>query len=548
VSLDDSGNATSSQPGGCCSEFSQWPNVDNGVTCGDCTALVLTDPYGGRCDRYCESFGHVCVAAAEERAENCEVKHSVPCSFPLTFTSDMLCKCSKPRGQCGAPAPSPAAQAPTPAPASGSPAPAPAPAPPVAGGACCKPFSDWPNVDGGVTCGGCTALVKAQPYGGRCDRYCESFGQVCVAAAEETNENCEVSYSSPCDVPITGTSDILCTCQSPDAGATCPTPTPPPTRAPGLPSTSRRIEVRGRQVLVDGVPVHLKGVAWNPVPRGSSRVDFRGYVEQDAALMKQAGINAVRTYSHISDRFVLDTLWVHGIWVLDSVYNYGGDSTGRVAAKVNGVKDHPAILMWTIGNEWNYNGLYVHMGKGSSRARVADVARIVKANDRTRPVASIYGEVPSTNTINSLPDIDVWGINVYRGISFDNVIEKFAAHSGKPLFFGEYGADAYNANIRGEDQAAQAKATRALTEEIVRRSAVHSGGTCIGGFVFEWADEWWKDGGGSSSRQDVGGVAPGGGPYPDRTFNEEWWGLVDIDRKKRLAYDAFAQVPVPTAG
>ena len=49
------------------------PEVDNGVTCGDCMALVLAEKYGGRCDRYCESFGQVCIMAAEEQEENCEV-------------------------------------------------------------------------------------------------------------------------------------------------------------------------------------------------------------------------------------------------------------------------------------------------------------------------------------------------------------------------------------------------------------------------------------------------------------------------------------------
>ena len=36
------------------------------------------------------------------------------------------------------------------------------------------------------------ALVLAEKYGGRCDQYCESFGQVCIMAAEEQEENCEV--------------------------------------------------------------------------------------------------------------------------------------------------------------------------------------------------------------------------------------------------------------------------------------------------------------------------------------------------------------------
>merc|ERR550534_1248837 len=58
-------------------------------------ALVETAPYGNRCDRYCESFGHVCVAAAEEENDNCEVKFHTPCDVEFTMTSDMLCKCSR---------------------------------------------------------------------------------------------------------------------------------------------------------------------------------------------------------------------------------------------------------------------------------------------------------------------------------------------------------------------------------------------------------------------------------------------------------------------
>lgn len=56
---------------------------------------------------------------------------------------------------------------------------------------CLVPAS-WPDVVDGVTCEACAALVKTAPYGGRRDRYCESFGQVCTAAAEEVANTCEV--------------------------------------------------------------------------------------------------------------------------------------------------------------------------------------------------------------------------------------------------------------------------------------------------------------------------------------------------------------------
>jgi len=83
------------QTDGSCDPFTAWPHVDNGVTCSQCTALVLTHPYGGRCDRYCGSFGHVCVAAAEERGETCQVLREHSCDEEIRGTSDMLCTCKR---------------------------------------------------------------------------------------------------------------------------------------------------------------------------------------------------------------------------------------------------------------------------------------------------------------------------------------------------------------------------------------------------------------------------------------------------------------------
>lgn len=101
----------------------------------------------------------------------------------------------------------------------------------------CAPFSEWPDVDRGVTCGGCKALVLAAPYQGRCDRYCASFGHRCTAAAEEKSESCEAEEEKRCDEEISDTSDILCTCER-DDGTPSPGPAPTPVTTTAAPTTS----------------------------------------------------------------------------------------------------------------------------------------------------------------------------------------------------------------------------------------------------------------------------------------------------------------------
>jgi Ricin-type beta-trefoil lectin domain-like/Glycosyl hydrolases family 2, TIM barrel domain len=309
------------------------------------------------------------------------------------------------------------------------------------------------------------------------------------------------------------------------------------------PAPAAPITVVGRQVRVSDTPIEIRGVAWNPVRKGATHpagLDFAGFADADIRLMRAAGMNAVRTYEPITDRAVLDRLHAAGIRVLMGVYNWGGAPPESVVSTVNAVKNHPAVLMWLIGNEWNYNGLYVGLTHAQSLAKLNEVAALIRRNDTAHPIATIYGELPSAATLAAMPNVAVWGLNVYRGISFGNLFSAWAALSGKPMFVSEYGADAYNANIRRYDPNSQAEGVRALTAEILASSVKrHRSGVVLGGTAFEWADEWWKDGGGRLDAHDVGGVAPGGGPYPDMTFNEEWWGIVDIDRNPRPAYNAL---------
>lgn len=305
------------------------------------------------------------------------------------------------------------------------------------------------------------------------------------------------------------------------------------------------VSVSGRQILVNGEPLHLRGVCWNPVGKGGTHpgnLDFGGFAPRDIPLMRAAGINAVRTYEPVTDRAVLDQLQEAGIFLLNTVYANGNATVNSASDIVADLADHPAILMWVLGNEWNYNALYSSLTFEQSVARLNEVATAVRAADPSRPIATIYGELPDAALLAQMPDIDVWGINAYRNIGFGALFDDWEVLSGKPMFLGEYGADAWNADTERYDPESQAHATGVLTQLIVDHSAALGDGVTSGGTIFEWADEWWKSGNPDAHDDGADDGVPGGGPYPDDNFDEEWWGIVDIDRTPRPAYETLSEI------
>eukprot|EP00931_Biecheleriopsis_adriatica_P093048 TRINITY_DN667_c0_g1_i1.p1 TRINITY_DN667_c0_g1~~TRINITY_DN667_c0_g1_i1.p1 ORF type:complete len:1526 (+),score=218.47 TRINITY_DN667_c0_g1_i1:80-4579(+) len=253
-----------SLPAGSCMNFDVWPNVD-GITCQGCTALVLTSPYGGRCDTYCESFGHVCIAAFEEENEDCQVKFPAECNQEVGGTSDMLCTCSLPEAATTSTTTITSAVSTSIVTSTSM-----SPSPPSGPLGSCSPFSIWPDVDNGISCDDCTALVFTGPYSGRCDVYCESFGHVCVFAAEEEAENCQVKYSVGCDEDVADTSDMLCTCKLPDEVKTTETTSQ---AAISSSSTSSTQEGTSQTTPDPGQSFHLVGGESGRACRGATASD-----------------------------------------------------------------------------------------------------------------------------------------------------------------------------------------------------------------------------------------------------------------------------------
>jgi len=154
--------------------------------------------------------------------------------------------------------------------------------------------------------------------------------------------------------------------------------------------------------------------------------------------------------------------------------------------------------------------------------------------------------ISTERIVNDLcPSVDFWGLNIYRGVSFGNLFSQWSSITAKPMFFSEYGTDAYHSTFLdildgAEDEPAQAAYNRGLWKEIMANlSALKLPGVCLGGTVFEWDDEWWKaraeDGASGDVQENLGYF----GGQPDSFANEEWFAIVAVDRRLRQSYAYF---------
>lgn len=313
------------------------------------------------------------------------------------------------------------------------------------------------------------------------------------------------------------------------------------------------MRVSGRQVLVDGAPLRLNGVAWSPFAVGASphrgdAPDFAGFVDADAQLMSEAGVNVIRTYYPIRERAVLDALWRRGLHVIMTVfYDSGyGHSAATAVEHVCAVRDHPAVIMWAVTNEPNY---YYAGADWIGDAR--EVIAAIHAADSSRPVTLPHGELPPLSTLEQLGGVDVWSANLYRGVTFGGAFGAWSALSAKPFFVAEYGADSFSAALGREDQPTHAEEVRQLASAVATASTAAGGSgapSVLGGVYFSFADEWWKYAEGSPNVHDGVSSWTAGGGYADLQMHEEWFGLVDVRRQKKLAFAAFAQAwqsPLP---
>jgi len=130
----------------------------------------------------------------------------------------------------------------------------------------------------------------------------------------------------------------------------------------------RTVEIRGRQVLVNGQPVLFKGADRHEISAtGGYEVSVEEMI-RDLKIMKQLNINAIRTSHYPNDPRFMELCDKFGFYVVDEANNeshgmgYGEESLAkepsylkthleRVQRMVARDFNHPCVVFWSLGNE-----------------------------------------------------------------------------------------------------------------------------------------------------------------------------------------------------
>ncbi len=329
---------------------------------------------------------------------------------------------------------------------------------------------------------------------------------------------------------------------------------------------SPAVTVSGRRILVDGLPVLIRGVGYAPTPIGDDpetmspngdyfTTAYSPIYQRDLPLLRAMGANTIRLWGWNNSADHTDFLnkaYNNGVapiyvvvtfWMGPSAYPDISSDTARAQIKtafrsmVAAHKNNPAVLMWAIGNELNASWMYGDR-LNDLFSLINEMAQEAHAEEGTayHPVTTPLVDSNLINVIStydsSMTALDVWSANVYRGQSFGSLFTDYAAVSSKPFAILEFGIDAYDDTTKAEYEAAgtpkQADYAQALWEEIAANSTV-----CAGGTLMAYSDEWWKGKYGQvrtgcpdpdpSFHSDCGYAT---GAHPDGYSNEEWWGIM----------------------
>ena len=334
----------------------------------------------------------------------------------------------------------------------------------------------------------------------------------------------------------------------------------------------------GWKLMVDGEPTMVNGMNWDYFPRGTnfnyslwnqSPEFIQQALDDEMALLKNMGVNVIRVYTGIQKRWITYIYENYGIYTMlnHSFGRYGLTIDGsyitnteysdprvralllsEVTELVEEYQGTPGLLLYLLGNENNY-GLFwggaetedipMEDRQSTIRARAMyelfnEAAVQMKNIDDTRPIAIANGDLLFMDLIVELmPDMDIFGTNTYRGMTFTDLYERVANEYGKPVLLTEFGSDRFNAQTLQEAQGPQARYLHSNWKDIYHNAAgMGRSNNSIGGFTFQFSDGWWKFGQteGLNTHDTNASWENGGYTFDhvegENNMNEEWFGIM----------------------
>lgn len=294
----------------------------------------------------------------------------------------------------------------------------------------------------------------------------------------------------------------------------------------------------GQKLTVNGKPLIINGMNWDYFPVGTnynyslwnqSDQFISAALDSEMSLLKNMGVNSIRTYTGIPKKWITYIYEKYGIYTMlnHSFGRYGLNLKGKWVANTDYAnpdtkelllkevkdlavqyKNTPGLLLYLLGNENNY-GLFwegaetedIPMEDRKSTQKAVpmyqlfnEAALVIKSVDQSHPVSLCNGDLLFLDIIaKECKDIDIFGTNVYRGVSFGDLFQRVKNEYGKPVMFTEFGADAFNELSQKEDQDAQSNYLSGNWQDIYENAAgMGKAGNSIGGYTFQFSDGWWK--------------------------------------------------------
>ncbi len=180
----------------------------------------------------------------------------------------------------------------------------------------------------------------------------------------------------------------------------------------------RHLEIREGQLLLNGRPMEIRGVNRHEHSMYGGHYITSDEMRQDVALMKELGINAVRTCHYPDDELWYDLCDSAGIYLWDEAnveshaQGYGEHSLAkkeewkepildRVYNMYRRDRNHPSVIAWSLGNECG-NGICFQ-----------EAYRLLKEYDPTRPVVYERAELDANTDIVSIMYPSVQYLSAY---------------------------------------------------------------------------------------------------------------------------------------